>query len=117
MCMQIWGLVAGIVAIFLPLIEAREIVEAIFGFGQLADARHRKAVAQNLDEHENNGDLPAKPSPSSSFGHEDIELGKRDSAPDVKAKEHGTAQSPGGRESSPPAGMILLTSPASLKDM
>ena len=99
MCMQIWGLVAGIVAIFLPLIEAREIVEAIFGYGQLADARHRKAVAQNLDEHENNGDLPAKPSPSSSFGHEDIELGKRDSAPDIKAKERGTAQSPGGDDS------------------
>jgi hypothetical protein len=95
MCIQIWGLVAGIVAIFLPLIEAREIVEAIFGIGQLADARHRKAVAQNLDEHENNGDLPAKPSPSSSLGHEDIELGKRD----IKAKEQGTAQSTGGDDS------------------
>ena len=76
--MQIWGLVAGSVAIFLPLFEAREIVEAVFGYGKLADARNRRAAAQNID-------LPAKPSPSSNVGHADVELGKQGSA--VHAKE------------------------------
>lgn len=64
-----WMCCAGAVAIFLPLYEAREIVEALFGYGQLADARRRRAAAQNID-------TPTKPSPNSSLGHDDVELGK-----------------------------------------
>ena len=60
---------AGAVAIFLPLYEAKEIAEAVFGYGQLADARRRMAAAQNID-------TPTKPSPNSSLGHDDVELGK-----------------------------------------
>ena len=77
---------AGAVAIFLPLFEAREIVEAVFGFGQLADARKRRAAAQNLN-------FPSKPSPNSSLGPDDVELGKHKLAdspmatPKLKASE------------------------------
>ena len=68
---------AGAVAIFLPLFEARDIVEAIFGLGQLADARKRKAAAQNVD-------LAAKQSPSSSLSGDDVELGKHELAAGTK---------------------------------
>ena len=68
---------AGAVAIFLPLFEARDIVQAIFGFGQLADARKRKAAAQSVD-------LAAKPSRSSSLSGDDVELGKHKLAAGTK---------------------------------
>ena len=64
-----WVCFAGAIAIFLPLYEAREIVEAVFGFGHLADARKRRAAAQNMD-------TPPKPSSDSSLGPDDVELGK-----------------------------------------
>ena len=60
---------AGAIAIFLPLYEAREIVEAVFGFGQLADRCKRSAAAQNIE-------TSTKPSPNSSLGHDDVEVGK-----------------------------------------
>ncbi len=43
----------------------------MFGFGQLADARKRDAAAQNIS-------TPSKPSPNSSLGHGDVELGKHE---------------------------------------
>ena len=76
--------IAGAIALFLPLYEAREIVEAVFGFGQLADARKRRAAAQNID-------APPKPSPDPSLGSDDAELGKHhltDSPAALKVRAH-----------------------------
>ncbi|CAK0737642.1 hypothetical protein CVIRNUC_000946 [Coccomyxa viridis] len=66
---MIWGLVAGAIAIFLPLYEAKEIAKAVFGFGKLADTRKRKAVARNTE-------VPSKPSPDNSLRAHDVELGE-----------------------------------------